>query len=386
MDATSLESPPAQAPAMGPAKSIKSKPMQSMSSITTNSCVASDGGSLSKKVVFRPAVYPSLPNGHSKRQCLHCEILDTESLQREFGYGGPITPNCEEPAEHTEGVKTRIRKMLDMAFHPATPEAEKSQALRNAQRLMQQHAVNEADLQTTMEVPQGGLFAAKVTWIGKSARVQKERWMLILSSAVNMLFDTACYTHKKGHALCFAFYGRSDAAEAAAYAFACASNLMLWMAGSRALPSDRAFTFGAKHRGEKFSFVFREDPGYVTWAKNTEYDGAGECLQNFIEYVRAHEEPAEWDRAYLEGMAQTLFSKTQSTCEHRNASSLALRSKDIQDEVLKHFGISVKSTKGQNIAAAHGLRKARSSGCSDAAGVYLGQRQIQQPSCLAIEH
>jgi len=368
---------------------VASAPIVVPSEITAKSqkpSVSAGGGSSSHGSESRSGLYPSLPDGPSKRQRLRCEILEVDALQAEFGFGGAVTTNFEGVGhnEHAQGVKVRIRKMLDMAFHPATPEAERSQALRNAQRLMKQHEVNETDVQTQEKTPQGGLFAARLTAVGKGAGIQKEKWMFTLTAAVNALFDTACYTHtRRGKpALYVVFYGSSDAAESAVYAFACASNLMLWMAGSRALPSDQTFTFGAKHRGQKFSAVFSEDKGYVVWAKKTEYEGAAECLQNFIEYVRAQEDPAEWDRAYLEGMAQALKSKTKSD-GGSNAESLALHSKGIQDEVLRHFGVK-KHASRTDVATAHGLRKSRGSGSCDAVAVNLGQAQIKQPARLAI--
>ena len=52
------------------------------------------------------------------------------------------------------------------------------------------------------------------------------------------------------NALYVVFYGGYTAAELATYAFACAANLMDWMAGKQALPRDRKFTFGEKHRIE----------------------------------------------------------------------------------------------------------------------------------------
>jgi len=380
--------PVASAPIVLPSEiTAKSQKPETAKRVKLQRSVSTCGGSSSHGSESTSGLYPSLPDGPSKRQHLRCEILEVDALQAEFGFGGAVTTNFEGVGnnEHAQGVKVRIRKMLDMAFHPATPEAERSQALRNAQRLMKQHEVNETDVQTQEKTPQGGLFAARLTAVGKGAGIQKEKWMFTLTAAVNALFDTACYTHtRRGKpALYVVFYGSSDAAESAVYAFACASNLMLWMAGSRALPADQAFTFGEKHRGEKFSAVFSEDKGYVAWAKKTEYKGAGECLQNFIEYVRAQEDPAEWDRAYLEGMAQALESKTKSD-GGSNAESLALHSKGIQDEVLRHFGVIVTRGKRMDVATAHGLRKARGSGSCDAAAVHLGQAQIKQPARLAI--
>lgn len=129
------------------------------------------------------------------------------------------------------------------------------------------------------------------------------------------------------------------------------------------------------------------DRGYVTWAKNTEFEGAGECLQHFIEYVRAHENPADWDRAYMEGMSEALFKKAKQDHAQENEGdrnqALTISSKAIQAAVLDHFGIELKTCK-RDLATTHGLRKARGSGYRDAAAVNLGQRQIGSGRRLAI--
>jgi hypothetical protein len=333
-------------------------------------------------------IRPSLADGPSKRQHIHCEVLPVQTLVSELGYGGPIKSSGLERDDRADDTKIRIRKMLDLAFHPTTPEAEQTQALRNAQRLMQQHALSEEDIQVSvgeMEA-QGGLFAAKLTPCNKSKGsmpLQRERWLSSLAHTVCMLFDTGSFNRLSSGALYYGFYGRSDAAESAAYAFACACNRMLWMAGSRALPADRVFNFGNKHRGEKFSSVFKHDADYVDWAKRTEYDGAGECLQNFIEYVRAKECPAAWDRAYLEGMAETLHKQNERNDMCDGMKTLAVHSKSIQQKVLEHFGVNLH--RGKKNATTQGLRKARSAGSRDAGNVNLGQKQIDQTKRLSIK-
>lgn len=343
-----------------------------------------------------PSSCPGLPvAGPSKRQAFRCEIFEPSGLQADLGYGGPVDRKAcqssgDPAASAREEVKVRIRKMLDMAFHPRTAEAEGAQALRNAQRLMRTHALAEEEVREATESPEGGLFAAKLTPVNRSHRAQAEKWIGSLASAIDLHFDVAHYlvVRPRQNAVYMVFYGGCTAAELATYAFACAANLIDWMAGGRALPRDRKFTFGEKHRGELFSIVLLEDPDYEQWALNIERsdpNGAAKKLQGFVEYARASRNPAEWDRAYKEGMADALFKKAEDAHKQEDAAStsqaLATSLEAMRKQVLEHFGIRLGSI---DMVMSRGLRNARSSGSSDAAAVTLGQGQIQRDSPLAI--
>ena len=114
------------------------------------------------------------------------------------------------------------------------------------------------------------------------------------------------------NALYVVFYGGCTAAESATHAFACAMNRMDWIAARRALPRDRKFTFGQKHKGEFFSDVLLDDPGYEECELDIESQDlhrAAKKLQGFIEYARAVRTFAAWVWAYKEGMADALLKE-----------------------------------------------------------------------------
>merc|ERR1712080_293062 len=117
--------------------------------------------------------------------------------------------------------------------------------------------------------------------------------------------------------------------------------------------------------------------------------GAGECLQCFIEYARAMQEPAAWDRAYKEGMAGALFKQAKAGREQpgmdADSKAIVATAQDVQAKVLKHFNLKLQRMSSDEVVRAHGLRNARGFGSSDAAAVTLGQRQIQRDTLLALE-
>lgn len=53
-----------------------------------------------------------------------------------FSAGAP----CEEAVN---GIRFKIRKMLELGLHPDTPDIEAQQALKNAQRLLTKHNLEQ---------------------------------------------------------------------------------------------------------------------------------------------------------------------------------------------------------------------------------------------------
>lgn len=338
---------------------------------------------------------PGLPDGApSERQSLRCEILDLVALHAQLGYGGPINAEAVDDgtptAKRADEVKKRVRKMLELGFHPKTPEAERLQALRNAKRIMHEHNLQDADMSVGSSIVDGGLFAAKLVPIKRTQRMARESWALSLVSATRITFSVSSYAVLRRDALYVVFYGSSAAAEMAIYAFACAANLIDWMSGGRALPKDKKVTFGTKHYGAQFSPVLRKDAGYVQWATRVEHEpgGAGNCLQQFIEYARAQQNPVEWDRAYKEGMASALHRKAKEAQDPQDSNpqcqDLATSNEALSQQVFQYFGIQV--THGScGVLKSDGLRHARGSGSRDAGAVHLGQHQLRAEKCLALQ-
>ena len=105
--------------------------------------------------------------------------------------------NCRSPRPFPRPFATLGCKQC-LVFHPTTPEAEHSQELRNANRLMQAHRSEEADVHVGPSPShlEGGLFAAKLipvnghcqrckarlpwarqqSWQRKSSASRERRW------------------------------------------------------------------------------------------------------------------------------------------------------------------------------------------------------------------
>jgi len=329
----------------------------------------------------------------SGRQVLRSEVLGRVAVKdlfkdvadRDFD----TRPNQKEDA-----LKSRIRKMLELAFHPNTSEAESGQALRNAQKLMRSHNLQEADIAREVAAQdEGGLQAVKMTPVhGQRMRRDHECWVKSLTVAVESTFDVASFVKRDGqiNADHIIFYGHRAASDLAAYAFTCAANRIEWKAGMRALPPNEVFApcKDHSHAGKRFSEVLHQDPGYVDFVKYLERQkgegGANDQLRKFIEYIRAQEDPTEWDRAYKEGMASALRKRalTRQKLDQTMSDALALSSRTAQKSVLERMGVNLK--KGKSIRGVDGFRQARQRGSLDASAVDLRQRQVEHEECLAL--
>jgi len=334
---------------------------------------------------------PSLALEPSGRQVLRAELCDRDALETLFGKD-MISALAHESRERDNGIKVRIRKMLELAFHPNTGDAESAQALKNAHKLMRAHKLAQSDVMTPENDHEndGGLHGVKLTPVHCDQRMRSnESWMIGLIKAVELTFDVGGFGQlsKELNANFIIFYGRHADTELAAFAYTCAFNRIDWMAGNRSLPPDQAFPATHEHGGKRFSDVLRMDPGYVDWATSQERSkgGPGDSLEKFVEYARAQKDPAEWDRAYKEGAALALRRQARDSRQVETTDgceALVLSSKMVQETVLKRLGLKLR--KKGTMKKAEGFRAARLRGSKDAAAVNLRQQQIDNQEQLAL--
>lgn len=128
-------------------------------------------------------------------------------------------------------IIARIRKCLDRANHPNTPEAEAETAVRMSSRLQQQYNVTQADLVAADANADGpstlsGQSAVSVTNAKPGARIIIENWASTVSGAVQTFFDCKAYTTRRKNSIEWMFYGIATNTVAAAMAFEMVHNLV----------------------------------------------------------------------------------------------------------------------------------------------------------------
>lgn len=99
-------------------------------------------------------------------------------------------------------VIARIKKCLDRANHPTTPESEAKAALRMSSRLMEQYNVTHSDLLAAEVSSNGpstlcGQSTVNVTNQKSDGRVIIESWVQDISSAITTFFDCKVYTERR---------------------------------------------------------------------------------------------------------------------------------------------------------------------------------------------
>jgi Protein of unknown function (DUF2786) len=137
-------------------------------------------------------------------------------------------------------ILARIRKCLDRANHPNTPEMEAKAALHMSSRLMAQYNVTQADVlaQATDSGEQkqyAGQSTVSITSTkDQYARVISQTWVHDVASAMTKFFDCNSYSTALAFSIEWTFYGIAPNTAAAAIAFEMAHNLILeWARGKK---------------------------------------------------------------------------------------------------------------------------------------------------------
>ena len=132
-----------------------------------------------------------------------------------------------------ENIKMKIRKMLQVGLHPATPNEEAERSLKMAHNLLQKHNLEEMDV-----INAGGVDGKTKMTGGMKVVELKSRsgfapnnaaWMSSLGGAACTCFDCCSFTQVTRKSLNYVFYGVSANAEMAAFAFSSSLNRVAQM-------------------------------------------------------------------------------------------------------------------------------------------------------------
>ncbi|OBT43814.1 hypothetical protein VE00_06301 [Pseudogymnoascus sp. WSF 3629] len=149
-------------------------------------------------------------------------------------------------------ILERIKKCLDRANHPGTPEAEAKVALHRASRLMGQYNVTQAEV-LAHEPP-----SAQRNYAGQSnveivrvdgdifKSVKHQNYVNTLLNAISLFFDCKSYSTTYNHYLKLTFYGIAQNTVTAALSFEMVYNLITeWARPHRGTGPRNSHTIGA---------------------------------------------------------------------------------------------------------------------------------------------
>ncbi|KAF7288687.1 DUF2786 domain-containing protein [Mycena chlorophos] len=130
-------------------------------------------------------------------------------------------------SEMGDAVLSRIRKMLALATHEGTGEAEAKAALRKATKLLNEHSVTQADVlahETEAEKLEraGQSVVAVCSTVSQDKPVVQYGWVGSMACAIDVFFNCQHYSTKfdEPPKIEWTFYGLAEQTVAAAHAFA----------------------------------------------------------------------------------------------------------------------------------------------------------------------
>lgn len=112
--------------------------------------------------------------------------------------------SANEPA--SSSIIGRIKKCLERASHPGTPEAEAKAALRMSSRLMAQFNVTHADVISHTNSEERLRFAGQsvvgiTSTKGEDKRVIMQTWADIVAGTMTTFFDCKLYSIHHSHTI-----------------------------------------------------------------------------------------------------------------------------------------------------------------------------------------
>jgi hypothetical protein len=140
---------------------------------------------------------------------------------------------CHAKTDVEAHILDRIRKCLDRANHPTTPEIEAKAALHMSSRLMAQYNVTQADvLAQAADSEQQKQYAGQsnvaiTSTKGPFAKVISQTWVHRVAAAMEVFFDCKTYSTARTWSIEWTFYGIAPNTAAAAISFEMAHNLIL---------------------------------------------------------------------------------------------------------------------------------------------------------------
>lgn len=140
---------------------------------------------------------------------------------------------CHAKTDVEAHILARIRKCLDRANHPTTPEIEAKAALHMSSRLMAQFNVTQADVlaqaaDSEDQKQYAGQSTVSITCTKDPfAKVISQTWVQSVAGAMEVFFDCKSYSTARRWSIEWTFYGIAPNTVAAAIAFEMAHNLIL---------------------------------------------------------------------------------------------------------------------------------------------------------------
>lgn len=159
------------------------------------------------------------------KSCLHRQFAKVKTLADDHA-----TP-MDASTEIDQTILLRIRKCLDRANHPNTPEAEAQAALRMSSRLMQQHNINHSDMvatecATSEPSKLSGQSIVSILHKDPGKKIIYETWVDQIAYAITIFFDCKDYSTQSLRCVDWTFYGIAINTVAAAMAFEMVHNLI----------------------------------------------------------------------------------------------------------------------------------------------------------------
>ena len=171
----------------------------------------------------------------------------------------------------------RIKKCLERANHPTTPEAEAKAALHLASRLMGQYNVSQAEILAheppSVQRQYAGQSVVSIRRVDgdESKTVNHQSYVDNLCNAMTDFFDCNVYTTSKSSSLELTFYGIAENTVAAAMSFEMAYNLIVeWARPYKGVGSKNSYLLGVSN--ELLRMAEKEKADEEAQAKKAETD------------------------------------------------------------------------------------------------------------------
>ncbi|KAK6850578.1 hypothetical protein PG987_000212 [Apiospora arundinis] len=168
---------------------------------------------------------------------------------KELAEAGTIRTSSST-ADIDDAIILRIKKCLDRANHPNTPETETKAALRMGSRLMGQYNVSQAEVLAHEPDEQRHYAGQSVVSISccdgdRSRSVRQQSYTATLAHAMGCFFDCKHYSTGYTSSVDFTFYGIAENSIAAAMSFEMAYNLIAeWARPFKGVGSKNSYCHG----------------------------------------------------------------------------------------------------------------------------------------------
>lgn len=268
------------------------------------------------------------------------------------GDGGGSNARNGEQHSTVVGIKERIRKMLELGLHPDTPDIEAQQALKNAQRLLTKHNLQQVEVMEgalkDSSALAGGMRVVELRYKGRIGRLGRiEEWVIDLVHVIADNFDTQYFTRKydrQDRPLQVVFYGIKQNADCSGYAFAATFNRITIMSANY-YPSKSLVDKDNKERALQRT--------YTRIARNNYKLGIVAGLKKIVSGREDAADSEEYQdkngiKGETKGKGRSQRMQDEDKERERKAiQALVLHSKEVGQAYIKAKGIKIKTSKAR---------------------------------------